>query len=157
MPHKSIEANRKYQREWKRQWQKKNPGKGAEQARRWRLANPGRAKLANDRFRAKNRVRRNAEKREWAKAHPGHYRAHNMMHCYGLTLQQIDDIRLSQDNQCAICSQVFIPASVMRVDHDHATGKVRGLLCNRCNVALGIFGDTIQGVERVIEYLKRAS
>lgn len=42
------------------------------------------------------------------------------------------------------------------VDHDHETGRVRGLLCNRCNVALARFGDTIAGVRAALNYLERA-
>ena len=39
------------------------------------------------------------------------------------------------------------------VDHDHKTGKVRGLLCNQCNRGLGMLGDTKEAVERVLNYL----
>lgn len=44
----------------------------------------------------------------------------------------------------------------MCVDHDHETGKVRGVLCRGCNGALGKFGDTVAGVRRALAYLERA-
>jgi hypothetical protein len=40
-------------------------------------------------------------------------------------------------------------------DHDHDTDEVRGRLCGACNQALGIFGDTAEGIERVLAYLNR--
>lgn len=42
----------------------------------------------------------------------------------------------------------------LSVDHDHSTGAVRGILCNACNRALGTFGDTVEGLERALGYLK---
>ena len=40
------------------------------------------------------------------------------------------------------------------MDHDHKTGRYRGRLCNRCNTAFGTFGDTVDGLEKAIAYLK---
>lgn len=44
----------------------------------------------------------------------------------------------------------------MHVDHCHATGKFRGWLCGKCNMGIGTLGDSIEGLQRAIEYLKRA-
>lgn len=52
---------------------------------------------------------------------------------YGLTVEQVDAMKESQEGLCAICK---CEMSRMVVDHDHATGKVRGLLCHACNVKL---------------------
>lgn len=59
---------------------------------------------------------------------------------------------------CEICN--CKPSGIYKhlcVDHDHNTGKFRGWLCNRCNLALGNMGDTLESVERVTDYLRRAS
>lgn len=56
------------------------------------------------------------------------------------------------DSRCAICSKV----SKMYFDHDHETGMFRGYLCRFCNTGLGRFGDNIDGLRRVLEYLERA-
>lgn len=45
---------------------------------------------------------------------------------------------------------------VLSLDHCHATGKFRGWLCNMCNRGIGALGDTLEGVERAVDYLKRA-
>ena len=62
---------------------------------------------------------------------------------------------LKNGARCPICEHPFKNASNMVVDHCHATGKIRGLLCSRCNSALGIFGDNIAGLQRAISYLQQ--
>lgn len=44
----------------------------------------------------------------------------------------------------------------MRLDHCHAKGVVRGLLCNSCNGALGVLGDTVEGLMRAVAYIERS-
>jgi len=46
---------------------------------------------------------------------------------------------------------------MLHVDHDHRTYRIRGLLHRSCNAALGVFGDTIEGLEKAIKYLKENS
>ena len=63
---------------------------------------------------------------------------------YGLSMDELAEIALSQDNSCGMCDAVLdweAPITQHRphVDHDHATGKVRGVLCPTCNKHLGIF------------------
>ena len=60
---------------------------------------------------------------------------------------------LAQDGKCAICRLVCIKS--LAVDHCHKTGKIRGLLCMRCNTALGMFKDDPSLLLRAIEYLKQ--
>ena len=63
-----------------------------------------------------------------------------------------------QDGRCAICqSEVFVEIDrSAQIDHCHATGKVRGILCKFCNLGLGTFKDNIASLERAIDYLKRS-
>jgi len=62
---------------------------------------------------------------------------------YGITEKEYDDMVREQDNKCAICenpeSKLNDNGYPMRlcVDHDHITGQVRGLLCNKCNLGIG--------------------
>lgn len=55
-----------------------------------------------------------------------------------------------QNECCAICKN----KRPLKVDHNHDTGKVRGLLCDKCNVALGLLGENINVVESLLIYLK---
>ena len=58
--------------------------------------------------------------------------------------------------RCECCNEPFRSGKATHLDHDHVTGKFRGWLCNRCNMGLGNLGDSIEGVERAIAYLRRA-
>lgn len=61
-----------------------------------------------------------------------------------------------QDGLCAICKapETPEPKGNLHVDHDHTSGRVRGLLCFPCNAGLGSFKDDIERLEAAIEYLK---
>jgi len=67
----------------------------------------------------------------------------------------------TQDGKCAICGareghrSRYGRVCRLAVDHDHRTGKVRGLLCNNCNRGLGRFKDSIENLEAAVRYLKR--
>lgn len=58
---------------------------------------------------------------------------------------------------CECCGLPPPDGTQMCLDHDHVTGAFRGWLCMKCNVALGLLGDTIEGLQRGICYLTRAS
>jgi len=61
---------------------------------------------------------------------------------------------IKQNNLCAICHNEFKPFKDIHIDHNHITGKVRGLLCSKCNMSLGGFDDKINNLESAIIYLK---
>lgn len=88
-----------------------------------------------------------------------YYRNHHLLKTYGITYEQYEVIYKQQGGVCAVCGSV--PDAVKHgrvslvVDHDHATGKIRGLLCNNCNSGLGIIGDTIEHLEKALAYLKQ--
>ena len=82
-------------------------------------------------------------------------RAGHLRRKYGLSLRDYDLLVLKQGGVCAICSAK--PDGLgLRVDHCHETGKVRGLLCGKCNTALGSLGDNEAGIRRALEYLQLA-
>jgi len=68
-------------------------------------------------------------------------RRYHLKKKYGLTVEQYDEMLLAQGGGCAICGRPPRPDIALYVDHDHATGQVRGLSCFRCNNALGDFND----------------
>ena len=81
---------------------------------------------------------------------------------FGITLDQYRTLLARQDGVCAICGQppryakskYGIPMS-LAVDHDHASGKIRGLLCLNCNRGLGYFHDDPSKLRSAIAYLAR--
>jgi hypothetical protein len=70
---------------------------------------------------------------------------------YGLTLEDFEALLASQGGGCAICGK----PDVDHVDHDHVTGRVRGILCFRCNVALGQLDDDEDRARAAANYLTR--
>jgi Recombination endonuclease VII len=93
--------------------------------------------LANDR----RRVRRALEP---------DYRDGERARRYGLTLAQYRALQARQGNACAICRRV---TRVLCIDHCHVTGRVRGLLCPKCNSALGFCGDDPRLLRAALAYL----
>jgi hypothetical protein len=78
----------------------------------------------------------------------------NALKKYGLSPTDYEAMLQLQGGVCAICKS----ASKRRrldVDHDHQTGKVRGLLCEMCNKAIGGLGDSVERVESALMYLKK--
>jgi hypothetical protein len=88
-----------------------------------------------------------------------YFRNHHLVKTYGITLEQYEAIYKQQGGVCGICGN---PPDIGRhgvarlaVDHDHATGKIRGLLCNNCNSGMGLIGDTAEHLVRALSYLKQ--
>ena len=77
------------------------------------------------------------------------------MKTYGLTLQEYGDMLLDQGGGCAICDSPPTEGGKLVVDHDHATGAVRGLLCGTCNSGIGMLKDDPRLLASAIMYLLR--
>ena len=73
---------------------------------------------------------------------------------YGLEPEQYKEMHKAQQGKCAICKEEPKTKRGLHVDHDHETGKVRGLLCHGCNVALGSFKEDVTLLNKAIEYLR---
>lgn len=70
---------------------------------------------------------------------------------YDLTLEELNRMIEERSNLCDICKEQM---PTPNVDHNHMTGKVRGLLCWGCNIGLGKFKDNISSLKRAINYLE---
>lgn len=80
---------------------------------------------------------------------------------FGLSLDDFDAMVKSQNGRCAICGEAETATCHGRVkkiciDHNHKTGRVRGLLCQRCNQMIGRGGDNVQLLKKAIVYLQIA-
>lgn len=81
---------------------------------------------------------------------------------YGITQSDFDSMFSRQNGCCAVCQRPFefmrsVKASSPHVDHDHNTGKVRGLLCHHCNVLIGHAEEKIERLSAAIKYLQTAA
>jgi hypothetical protein len=98
--------------------------------------------------------------KEWQEAHPESikkaYRRSKLKRLFGLSEDMYDHLSAEQHGVCAVCKA--LPGgrwNRLTVDHNHRTGEIRGLLCNRCNLAAGLLEDDVQILSSMIEYLSR--
>jgi hypothetical protein len=105
-----------------------------------------------------NRAKEVAAAAEWRKNNPEKYAEailrYNLAK-HGLTIEEYNELLVKQNGVCAICHEAEISRQRLSVDHDHLTGKVRALLCIRCNCLLGYARDSIQLLLAAVDYLKR--
>ena len=119
-----------------------NPQPMKERARRWQAANPERVAENLRRYQESGR-KAASDRRSYLKRK------------YDLTVEQYEAMLAAQGGGCAICGRPPRDDIALHVDHDHATGQVRGLTCFRCNNALGDFNDDPQLLEAASAYLDR--
>lgn len=81
------------------------------------------------------------------------YRRKQVLSPYGLSIEQYDEMLKNQEGVCFICRNTN-KGKALAVDHVHGTQIVRGLLCDACNLAIGLLRDDLNNVERAFEYLK---
>ena len=72
---------------------------------------------------------------------------------FGISLEDFNQMVEEQENACAICGK--ISDKTLHIDHSHATGRVRALLCTQCNSGLGFFFEDTDTLLKAIEYLKK--
>ncbi len=158
-----------------REWRKNNPEKVKATKRRdyeknraryianattWKKAHPEKRKEYWRRYYDKHKDEVNAKSRAWAAANPEAARKaqrRNQVRRYGLTLDDFDSLVARQHNRCAICAMPGDQTThgVLDVDHDHATGFVRGLICHNCNRAIGMMCDDAERLTAAANYLLR--
>ena len=93
----------------------------------------------------------NAQVRESKLRLHGNSRHYHLSQKYGIGEERVRQLIEDQGGACKICRER--PAD--QVDHDHRTGRVRGILCGGCNAGLGQFGEDVDVIRRAIAYLER--
>ena len=145
------------------------------QCKQYKFDNKEKNKIINKKYRdnnkeilkqkSKQRYADNKEEirkynREYYKTHPESYnkeksQQNSFKRHYKITLEQYYELYDKQMGKCAICGKHQTEFKrAINVDHDHTTGKVRGLLCNGCNSGIGYFKDSIDLLTQAIKYLK---
>lgn len=82
-------------------------------------------------------------------------RKRHLKRTYGLSLEDYAVILVAQQGGCAICGDLPARGTVLHVDHDHSTGRIRGLLCQPCNTMLGGARDSVDILLRGRAYLEK--
>jgi hypothetical protein len=106
-------------------------------------------------------IRNNAHSMSCSKYRPPNYtglekRDGIIRNQYGITLAEYNAMLEAQDYKCAICgNEDEVEGRRLAIDHCHTTGKIRGLLCGKCNRGLGLFYDNTNNLAKAIEYLNK--
>lgn len=119
-----------------------NPQPYIDRVKKWQQANPERLNAYRRQYR--QRPERKAADRE------GHLKRK-----YGMTLADYEAIFEAQGGVCAICGEPRPEERTLHVDHDHETGVIRGLLCFRCNQAIGSLQEDHDIFQAAADYLDR--
>ena len=123
---------------YRKRWYRDNRARAIAYVRAWQQANPDRVRA----WRVRNRDRRNEQMREI-----------HLRNKFGLTVDEYSRILQAQGGVCALCEGAPTPRISLHVDHDHGTGEIRGLLCVRCNNALGLFREDPDLLKRAARYV----
>ena len=121
-------------------WAKENTEKNRENAKKWNRA---------------NRKRYNENKNRSAKNNPSSTKDRQLRIKFNISIEKYNQILNLQNYKCAICQYKCPTGRQLAVDHNHKTGKVRGLLCMECNIGLGKFKDSDDLLLRAISYLDK--
>ena len=125
----------------------------------WRRKNPERAAAYRKEYEAENRDELNRKRREYRKKNPDITGGPWYRQKYSLSLEEYQKLLDEQHSCCRLCGK---PSWECRrrlvVDHDHKTGKVRGLLCTTCNILVGFIEKKgREAVDAAFEYVKHYS
>lgn len=133
--------------------------------REWKERHPEETKAITQRERDKNREGYKARKRTWSKKSRAKARAAARKWAYGVTAEQVRMMLEAQHHACAICGLHIRDSAEgdgrrgarsdsVHLDHDHQSGRVRGLLCHGCNTGLGMLRDNPEVLRKAIRYLE---
>ena len=128
----------------------------------WRRANVAHVNAVRKRWRETSPVykaNRNIKHKSWRDRNRKHVRqyrrANEIKRLYGMTSADVASMSATQGGVCASCGGPPDDQRPLMVDHDHATGAVRGLLCNSCNLTLGRSKESLHRLRSLILYLER--
>lgn len=158
---KDPEGFRERQREAQRKYYERNAEKIRERRRKYHAENIEAERARGRADYERNKERRKAASQKWKLDNPDRvreYRKDGNLRRYGLTFSEKESMLLGQGGKCACCGSPDPRGKKgWHVDHCHVTGKVRGLLCLYCNVALGKVKDSTEHLKLLITYLEKHS
>lgn len=160
MPYADPEKRKQYQKEYLAKRKAEDPEAFAEDARKRALKHRDRdVEKAQEQFRRWYYERGGKEhqlERQRTPEYKENARTRDLKRSFDLTPEQYQEMSEAQNGVCAICKRPD-RKKALAVDHNHETGKVRGLLCNPCNRALGLFQDSADVLTTAADYLKENS
>jgi hypothetical protein len=128
---------------------------GRTQIAEFRRNHPEKSRALDAAWRRKNKDKVRATQARYCKKNPTYYVTWRRRRIYGLSVADMQVLNQSQGGRCPGCLRNLKGVRV-NIDHCHTTGKVRGLLCNRCNIHMGGLKDDPEILIRLANYLREA-
>lgn len=163
-----YQDNKEKIKSWHKEFYKNNKAKILEKQNVYRVENNDRFKERDKNYRQKeeNKIKakeysasyreQNKEKIKAQKLESREYqRIRRLKKVYNLSVEEYDSLIEQQGNKCKVC-EVSFEENWINIDHCHSTGKIRGLLCVCCNLALGGAKDDINILNKLINYLEES-
>ena len=120
---------------------------------KWGITKPNKCKRCWNKDQRVYRAKNKKKFREYDKRRPESILEWKLKNRFGITLEEYQRLFDLQLGGCAICKQPEKDQN-LAVDHDHVTGRVRGLLCRKCNIALGMLKEDEDIIWNLLDYLK---
>jgi hypothetical protein len=156
MPYKDREKQLQYWRDYSKNKYRASElyrQRQNEYARRWRDRHPEKSKASHRKWYYGHHEHAKKYSRDWHREHYAQRRDKRRLKDTGASPELFAKLLAEQQGKCAICGK---PTKSLRVDHDHHTGQIRGLLCFKCNYGIGILGDTASSLRQAVQYLEIA-
>jgi len=111
--------------------------------------------LRNKNYYQSNKIKLALKRKQYYKTHKQEAKNNYLLLKYNISLKQYNDMFNKQQGCCIVCGRHQSECvHTLVVDHCHLTGKIRGLLCNRCNLVIGFIKDNSKLAIAIANYLK---
>ena len=121
-------------------------------SRKWQAKN----RAYQKQYREQHKTKIHLANKKWRIENKEYRREYNLKYLYNISKEEFNIMYVNQSGKCAICSK-GIDILSCAVDHNHTTGKVRGLLCRSCNSGIGLLNDDPKLLQKAIKYLKNST
>ena len=151
-----LEANREHHTNYCRAYYKVNKERINARNKAYFLAHIEQARASHQAYYRAHKTQILNQQHDYNQAHPELIHKRTLKISFNLTPDDYDNLLKRQNGRCAICGATR-PGHKRRyfsIDHDHETGKIRGLLCGYCNPGLGHFKDDVTLLRKAVTYLE---
>ena len=151
-----MALSKKEQKEQRKLWREANKEHLKEYGKKYREANKEKTKADLKRWKEENSTHVQNYYKQWSENNKDYHKDKHLRYSYGISLEEYNTMREQQNAKCACCGvdETETPRGRLFVDHCHSSGKIRALLCQHCNTALGMVKDDVEILSSLITYLQ---
>lgn len=148
----TTEKKRAYMKEWREKNIDRLRIQEKAYFKKWRASHLEEDRAYKRRYHWDNRHKILSYQRSKKLSRPEIYENYRLKHKYGITKSDYENLLKKQNGKCAICGERS--EKKLHVDHNHETGRVRGLLCHNCNITIGRMKENPDALRSAAEYLE---